>query len=137
MARPVLPDAIGSARTLRDGEHLTIVTFGNGVRMRLRVAARLAQGVAARVLDLRWLNPLPVDILREANATGACWSPTRRAQRRGRGGSARGARREVPRQVARVASADSFIPLGDAANLVLVAEQDVMAAALEYVGERV
>ena len=54
------------------GENLTIVTFGNGVRMSLRVAARLrprAPGV--RVMDLRWLAPLPAeDILREATMTG-------------------------------------------------------------------
>jgi hypothetical protein len=32
---------------------------------------------------------------------------------------------------------DSFIPLGDAANLVLVSEREIMEAALELVGERV
>jgi 2-oxoisovalerate dehydrogenase E1 component len=31
--------------------------------------------------------------------------------------------------VARVAAADSFVPLGDAANLVLVGEDDIVAAA--------
>jgi 2-oxoisovalerate dehydrogenase E1 component len=31
--------------------------------------------------------------------------------------------------VARVAAADSFVPLGDAANLVLVGEGDIVAAA--------
>ena len=40
--------------------------------MSLRVAQRLAEdGIDARVVDLRWLAPLPVaDILREAEATG-------------------------------------------------------------------
>jgi 2-oxoisovalerate dehydrogenase E1 component len=33
---------IGRARVYGEGQHLTIVTFGNGVRMSLRVAARLA-----------------------------------------------------------------------------------------------
>ena len=52
---------IGRARVYGGGEHLTIVTFGNGVRMSLRVAARLAErGVGMRVVDLRWLDPLPV-----------------------------------------------------------------------------
>ena len=37
---------------------LTIVTFGNGLRMSLRVAARLAaEGYGSRVVDLRWLSP--------------------------------------------------------------------------------
>ena len=63
---------IGRGRTHGDGTDLTIVTFGNGVPMSLRVARRLARrGVTARVLDLRWLAPLPVeDIMREAAVTG-------------------------------------------------------------------
>ena len=63
---------IGRARTYGDGTDLTIVTFGNGLRMSLRVARRLGcRGHRCRVVDLRWLAPLPVeDILREAAATG-------------------------------------------------------------------
>src|SRR5207237_6867630 len=63
---------IGSGRLHGDGEDLTIVTFGNGVRMSLRVARRLAaDGIGARVLDLRWIAPLPVDdLLREASVSG-------------------------------------------------------------------
>ena len=63
---------IGSARVHGDGSDLTIVTFANGTYMSLRVAQRLADdGINARVVDMRWLVPLPVaDILREAEATG-------------------------------------------------------------------
>ncbi len=63
---------IGSARVHGDGSDLTIVTFANGTYMSLRVAQRLADdGINARVVDMRWLAPLPVaDILREAEATG-------------------------------------------------------------------
>ena len=63
---------IGRARTYGDGNDLTILTFGNGVRMSLRVARRLERiDIATRVVDLRWLAPLPVqDMLREATATG-------------------------------------------------------------------
>ena len=51
---------IGRGRTYGDGRDLTLVTFGNGVPMSLRVARRLAEtGIGARVLDLRWLAPLP------------------------------------------------------------------------------
>ena len=51
---------------------LTMITFGNGVPMSLRVAHRLGQGgIAADVLDLRWLAPLPIDdVLAAARATG-------------------------------------------------------------------
>ena len=63
---------IGRARTYGDGTDLTILTFANGLRMSLRVARRLeSRGIAARVVDLRWLAPLPVeDMLREADASG-------------------------------------------------------------------
>ncbi len=63
---------IGRARTYGDGTDLTILTFGNGLRMSLRVARRLeSDGIGARVVDLRWLAPLPVeDMLREAGVTG-------------------------------------------------------------------
>ena len=63
---------VGSARTYGDGDDLTIVTWANGLRLSLRAARALEQhGVHARVVDLRWLAPLPVeDILREANETG-------------------------------------------------------------------
>ena len=49
-----------------------MISFGNGVPMSLRVARRLASaGIAAQVLDLRWLAPLPVeDILAAALSTG-------------------------------------------------------------------
>ena len=51
--------------------------------------------------------------------------------------SRRSSTRASTGSVARVASADSFIPLGDAANLVLVSESDIEQAALKLVGERV
>ena len=51
---------------------LTMITFGNGVPMSLRVAERLSQqGIRADVLDCRWLSPLPEqDILDAARRTG-------------------------------------------------------------------
>src|SRR6516165_620500 len=63
---------VGRGRTHGDGTDLTIVTFGNGLWLSLRAADRLAaDGIGCRVLDLRWLAPLPAeDILREAAATG-------------------------------------------------------------------
>ena len=93
------------------------------------------------MVDLRWLAPLPVDDLA---ARGERDRPRARRRRDARhaavsreGVIAALVDAKFDGQVARVASADSFIPLGDAANLVLVSEQDVMAAALELVGERV
>ena len=63
--------SVGPARTATAAD-LTILTFANGLRMSLRVARRLeSAGIGARVVDLRWLAPLPVeDMLREAGVTG-------------------------------------------------------------------
>jgi 2-oxoisovalerate dehydrogenase E1 component len=125
--------AVGSARVHGNGTRLTIVTFGNGVRMSLRVARRLAaSGVSSRVLDLRWLAPLPVeDILREARATGRVLiaDETRRSAGIGEGVIAALVEHGFDGRIARVASKDSFVPLGDAANLVLLSEDEIEHAA--------
>jgi 2-oxoisovalerate dehydrogenase E1 component len=125
---------IGSARTHGDGRDLTIVTFGNGLRMSLRVAKRLAgQGIQARVLDLRWVMPLPVgDVLREASATGRVLvaDETRQSGGVGEGIVTALVDSGFNGRVARVASKDSFVPLADAANLVLLSEDEIEQAAL-------
>jgi 2-oxoisovalerate dehydrogenase E1 component len=129
---------IGSARLHGDGDDLTIVTFGNGLRMSLRVADRLlADGIAARVLDLRWLNPLPVeDLLRAAQATGRVLvvDETRHTAGAGEGVVTALVEAGFRGPIARVASRDSFVPLGAAANLVLLAEDDIEHAARTLVG---
>jgi 2-oxoisovalerate dehydrogenase E1 component len=132
------PDArvhvpIGSARTYGDGGDLTMLTFGNGLHMSLRVARRLqSDGVYARVVDLRWVNPLPVeDIVREATATGRTLvvDETRRSGGVGEGVLAALVDAGYTGRMSRVTSKDSFIPLGDAAKLVLLGEAEIEAAA--------
>jgi 2-oxoisovalerate dehydrogenase E1 component len=129
--------ALGSARTYGDGHDLTILTWGNGLLMSLRVARRLAErGNEARVVDLRCLAPLPIeDIAREAVATQRVLvvDETRRT-----GGVSEGIIATLidvgfDGQLARVTSKDSFVPLGDAANLVLLSEDEIEAAALALV----
>ena len=111
------------------------MTFGNGLRMSLRAAARLAaDGIGCRVLDLRWLAPLPVadDLLREAAATGRVLvaDETRRTGGVAEGVISRADRRRIHRpRSARVTSEDSFIPLGDAAATVLLSQRSIEAAA--------
>jgi len=124
---------IGSARTYGDGTDLTIVTLGNGVPMSLRVARRLeGDGISTRVVDMRWLAPLPVaDIMREATATGRTLVVD---ETRATGGVSEGVLAALVDNgysgaLARVASEDSFIPLGDAALTVLLSEDRIEAAA--------
>ena len=131
---------IGETRTYGDGRDLTILTFGNGVPMSLRVARRLAgQDIAVRVVDLRWLAPLPVTaMLADAEATGRVLvvDETRRS-----GGVSEGVVTALVDHgytgaLARVASHDSFIPLGDAALHVLLDENTIEAAAVSLVEGR-
>jgi 2-oxoisovalerate dehydrogenase E1 component len=136
-AQPGVP--IGRARTYGDGKDLTILTFANGVRMSLRVARRLERiGIAARVVDLRWLAPLPAaDMLREATATGRVLvvDETRRTGGVGEGVLATLLEQGFAGAVDRVASEDSFIPLGDAALEVLLSEETIEAAAIKLTRE--
>ena len=124
---------VGRARTYGNGSDLTIITFGNGVRMSLRAARTLAAGgIGCRVLDLRWLAPLPFeDLLRAAAATGRVLvaDETRRT-----GGVSEGVITTLvdagfTGRIARVASQDSFIPLGDAAAAVLLSQDAIEDAA--------
>jgi 2-oxoisovalerate dehydrogenase E1 component len=106
--------------------------------MSLRVARRLERiDVASRIVDLRWLAPLPVeDMMREARATGRVLivDETRRTGGVGEGVLAALTEHGFGGDVDRVASEDSFIPLGDAALEVLLSEDTIEAAARKLVG---
>ncbi len=127
---------VGRARTWTEGADLTILSYANGLWMSLRVAKRLEEqhGIGCRVVDLRWLTPLPEDDLVEAAAaTGTCLVVD---EGRKTGGVAEAvltvlALRAPEVRVGRVVGHDTFIPLGDAANRVLVQEPDIEAAALQ------
>jgi 2-oxoisovalerate dehydrogenase E1 component len=124
---------VGRGRLYGSGTDLTIISFGNGLRLSLRAARTLAaEGVGCRVLDLRWLAPLPFDdLLRAAAATGRVLiaDETRRT-----GGVSEGVITTLvdagfTGRVARVASQDSFVPLGDATSTVLMSEAEIEDAA--------
>ncbi len=113
---------------------LTILTWANGLYISLRAARTLAaKGINCRVLDLRWINPLPVDdIVREARITGRVLVVD---ECRRTGGMSEAlftvlvdAGLRIP--MSRVTSEDVYIPLAGAANLVLVQEPQIVAAAL-------
>jgi 2-oxoisovalerate dehydrogenase E1 component len=129
---------IGRAKVYGDGEHLTIVTFGNGVRMSLRVAARLAErGVGVRVVDLRWLSPLPVaDLVREAGATGRVLvvDETRRSGGVGEGVLAALVDAGYVGAARRVSAVDSYLPLGTATRHLLVSEDMIDQGARSLLG---
>jgi 2-oxoisovalerate dehydrogenase E1 component len=117
-----------------DDSDLLLVTYGNGVALCLRAREALAQaGVRARVLDLRWLVPLPWDDVVLAAKRAGRALVVDEARRSGNVNEAllAGLGERAPTvKAARVSAADCFIPLGDAAELVLVSEAEIVEAAL-------
>lgn len=124
---------LGDVAVHGSGTDLLLVTFGNGVHLGRTAAQALeAEGIATTVLDLLWLVPLPTEALVDAaRAAGAVLVVD---ETRASGGVSEGvvtalvdAGVDVP--IARVTSADSFIPLGPAAATVLLQVEEVVAAA--------
>ncbi len=140
LARPSAAEhvEIGRARVYGEGADLTVVSFANGVPMSLRAARRLARhGIHTRVLDLRWLAPLPADdLLRHARATGRVLvaDETRRCGGVSEAVCAALLDAGFTGRIARVTSEDSFVPLGPAAATVLLDEDRIEAAALRLLG---
>ncbi|TWT45936.1 Pyruvate dehydrogenase E1 component subunit beta [Phycisphaerae bacterium RAS1] len=120
-----------------EADGLTIMTYGNGLYMSLRAARMLRDqhGVAARVVDLRWLNPLNEDfILEQARATGRLLVVD---EGRYTGGIAEAILALVAERAAedvlaaRLTGLDTYTPLGPAANAVLPTEPDIVREALD------
>ncbi|MGH8370623.1 MAG: transketolase C-terminal domain-containing protein, partial [Gammaproteobacteria bacterium] len=118
-----------------DAKDLLIVSYGNGVPMSLRVAKQLEAetGKQIRVLDLRWLKPLNAELI--AKYAKECGRVLVVDEGRETGGLSEQiftaieehAGRGIIKQ--RVTGRDSYIPLASAANLVLVSETEIHAAA--------
>jgi 2-oxoisovalerate dehydrogenase E1 component len=134
----LLPGEVGVYEP--DASDLLIVSYANGLRLGLQAAKRLrdAHGIAARVLDLRWLSPLPSEAIRdhaaacdavlvvdECRATGAEIADAVIADLVEHGaGTGR---------LRSVRAVDSFVPLGAATSAVLVGTDQIVAAAVASV----
>lgn len=127
----LLPGEVGVHQP--DAGDLLIVSYANGYRLSLRAsrAWEEATGKRARVVDLRWLNPLPHEAVRvhaadcgrvlvvdECRATGAGIADALIADLAEHGFAGR---------IKSVRGMDAYIPLADAANLVLVGEKQIRA----------
>jgi 2-oxoisovalerate dehydrogenase E1 component len=123
------PRCYGPAQT-----EVLIATYANGVRLALRAARTLERehGIGIRVLDLRWLAPLPVAavarelagverllIVDEGRRTGGV-AESLIAGLVDAGSDA---------AILRVTGEDCYVPLGRAAERVLVREADIVDAA--------
>ncbi len=65
---------IGKARIWREGDDVTIVSFGIGMQYALEAADKLAEeGISAEVIDLRTLRPMDTDaIIKSVKKTNRC-----------------------------------------------------------------
>jgi len=58
---------IGKARVVRSGQHVTIISWSNGMTYALKAAEELAnEGIEAEVIDLRTLRPMDTETLVES-----------------------------------------------------------------------
>ncbi|WBU53066.1 alpha-ketoacid dehydrogenase subunit alpha/beta [Paracoccus sp. SCSIO 75233] len=128
--------SLGEVGVHGEGKDLAIVTFGNGVYLSRQAEARLAKaGVKTRIIDMRWLSPLPAQALIDAT-DGAehilIVDETRRS-----GGVAEALmalfseRTSVPH--ARITAEDSFIATGPAYAATMPSADSIFDAAMALV----
>ncbi|UWQ18754.1 alpha-ketoacid dehydrogenase subunit alpha/beta [Jannaschia sp. M317] len=139
MTRYPAPDvrlALGQVGLHGAGTDLAIVSFGNGHYLSRQAQGDLAAaGVDARVIDLRWLSPLPEDGL--LAALEGCKRVLIVDETRRTGGVAEGLmallceRTDLP--LRRVVALDSFIATGPAYGATMPSRESIGAAALEFV----
>lgn len=113
---------------------LTIISYANGFYLSLQAQKQLAvEGIAVRVLDLRYLVPLHLEHI--LHAVGDCSKLLLVDECRRRGSlseelfTSLHEARPGQLDIRRVCAEDSFIPLGAAAYHVLPSVQQIMAAA--------
>jgi 2-oxoisovalerate dehydrogenase E1 component len=131
----LLPGEVGVYHP--DASDVLIVSYGNGLRLALRAARQLQEsvGVQSRVIDLRWLNPLPIDAVREHALQCGRVIVADECRKTGGGVAdaliAALAERGFRGPINSVRAADSYVPLGPAANLTLISEKQIVDAVLK------
>lgn len=130
---------VGRARLHRDGDALTIVTWGPMLHRCLEAAEMLAEsGTEVAVLDLRWLNPIDDDALADAVRRGnGRILVAHEANITGGFGAEIAARiterhfRELLAPIARVGAPDTRLPSAPALQRGVLPSVDTVAAAAQ------
>lgn len=137
---PAIP--FGEIGQYGEGKDLAIITYANGYYLSRQAAQELEEkhGVKLRIIDLRWLAPLPeaqilaaiapcknVLIVDECRTTGSI-SETVMSMIHEKMGPAP--------KTKRLAAEDSFIPLGRVATITMPSRDQIVAAALDVVAEQ-
>jgi 2-oxoisovalerate dehydrogenase E1 component len=127
----------GEVGQFGDGEDLAILTFANGFYLSCQAQKRLeAEGINARVIDMRWLSPLPEDAIMDA--VSGCRSVLVVDETRRTGGLAEALmtllteRTDLPH--ARLSAEDSFIATGPAYAATMPSADEIVEAARKLAG---
>jgi 2-oxoisovalerate dehydrogenase E1 component len=129
----LLPGEVGVYHA--DARDVLIVSYANGLRLSLQAAKRLRdeRGIRARVVDLRWLNPLPFEAVRQHALACGRVLVVDECRRTGAGIAdaiiADLAENAFAGDLRSVRAVDSFVPLGPATAAVLVGADQIVAAA--------
>ncbi|HMM08274.1 MAG TPA: thiamine pyrophosphate-dependent enzyme [Paracoccus solventivorans] len=130
--------ALGEVGVIGTGEDLAIVTFGNGVYLANRALSRIeAAGIRARIVDLRWLSPLPKEGL--TRAVAGCRNILVVDETRHSGGVAEALMAHFHEtslaQLARITAEDSFIATGPAYAATMPSAEGIAEAAISLAGK--
>ena len=138
----LLPGDVGLHGETDGDADVLLVSYANGLRLSLQAARRLADehDLRVRVIDVRWLNPLPTEVIRRHAADVGAVVVVDECRATG-GGIADAvvadlAERRIGRRYGSVRAVDSFVPLGPATAAVLVGLDQVVAAAVGAVARR-
>ncbi|MBY6066189.1 MFS transporter [Leisingera aquaemixtae] len=128
---------LGEVGVHGDGSDLAIVTYGNGRYLSAQAQAELAaNGVNARIVDLRWLAPLPEEALLEAVKTCKHVLIVDECRITGSQSEALMAlfaeQSDIP--TARIAASDCFIATGPAYGATLPSKDSIVEAAMKLAG---
>ncbi|HEX9858325.1 MAG TPA: transketolase C-terminal domain-containing protein, partial [Paracoccaceae bacterium] len=140
MCRYPAPDQtvpLGEVGIHGTGTDLAIVTYGNGNYLSRQAEPRLAAaGVKTRIIDMRWLSPLPEAAL--IRAVEGCSRILIVDETRRSGGIAEALMalftEHTRTPVARLTAEDSFIATGPAYAATMPSSDGILAAALALVG---
>lgn len=133
----------GRARTVRQGEDITLVGYGNTVKLCLQAAAALSsQGAQAEVIDLRTLQPWDKKtVAASVEKTGRLIVVHEDNESAGMGSEIITVMAETvtrPFRVRRVARADTYVPCNFANQLaVLPSYKRILETAVEMLGGQV
>ncbi|SDX54433.1 branched-chain alpha-keto acid dehydrogenase E1 component [Ruegeria halocynthiae] len=132
--------ALGEVGVHGDGTDLAIVTYGNGHYLSHQSLPELeAAGLKTRIIDLRWLAPLPTEALREATKTCAHVLVVDECRRTGSQSEALMTffvEESPATPTARVVAEDCFIATGPAYAAPLPSKDRIVSAALTLTGAK-